>query len=935
MQGIKDQKSSATASTAAGTESGTATAASTAPQSKIFNLQKYLNAIKADAKLTAIDLSQQKTYEAKAQLKLDKKLKGHSETVRRLKLLADGRLVSEADNTESKIWDIATEKCLATMKGEKLVELVDGCFAIVPPFFKNTAEALIRMPYFIGAALVGAKEIGKNPIQVWDAQGSKCISTLVGHNHFIQSLISLSSNRLASSASQDNSIKLWDVQTGKCTQTLEGHSNRVTALIELRDGQLASGSDDKSIKLWDLQTGKCVQTLEGHSEGVNFLTVLADGRLVSISGDKTIRLWDPQAGKCLSILQGHSEFVSVFTALADGRLASGSYDNTIKLWDTHTGKCLSTLRGHTKSVYTLVALPDGRLASGADDNTLRLWDTNTGSCLITIPDAHAGNSSGVNALVVLPDGRLVSGGVDNNIKIWNLGICALQLKDIRPLLAALPGTLVKQLNLQNCLLQDGDIIELMKLLPSTQLTHLDIRNTKITADGFKILYQSLKQHPTLKEIQHEAMADILAAEQTILAKQKAEEDAKKKAALDAKEKAAREAKERADKEAKEKELADLRAQVEQMKLQQNKPVNPHPVSPTPVVAQPIDLFEQFAVSRIQPTKPTIPTEAITVSLNINYKDIKLGDEIGKGGFGIVYRGTWKYNQVAVKQLLAAPTGDALKDFKEEMQTHASLRSDHIVQLYGCCLGPYCMVMQYMPRGSLSNYLKEHRTKDLDWNIGYKIITDIACGLAFLHDNEIVHRDLKSLNVLLDENYHAKLSDFGLAKIKHESKTMLRYGGSAGTTAWMAPELFARKAVYTKKADIYSLGITFWEIAARKIPFEDAADPSIIPTWVKEGEREEIPASCPPKLASLIKFCWHGKPEERPTAARIVEYLRSDEKEFSLISKTNNIAAATATAVSTPFFAASYQANSNAAQMNNLASASFAASYQMNTPVMKK
>ncbi len=703
--------------------------------------------------------------------------------------------------------------------------------------------------------------------------------TLEGHNSAVRALTVLPDGGLASGSGEGSFIftgviKLWDLQSKRCVQTLTGHSEHIYALTVLPDGRLASGSLDNNIKLWDVKTGKCVQTLRGHSDSVNALTLLDDGRLASGSSDKSIKLWDVCTGKCAQTLQGHSNDVNVLTMLADSRLASGSKDHNIKLWDVKMGKCVQTLEGHSLPVSTLTVLSDDRLASGSYDDTIKLWSLKTGKCELTLSEA-------VDVLTVLPDGRLVNG--------FHNSITLLNLQTMERVHTNLSGP--------------SERVHALIVLPDGHL-----------ASGFGGGFYSRNNGIRLWDVGTKQLLQLQAAAQL-----KAKEEAKLKA----------------EREAKEKELADLRAQVEQMKLQQNKPVNPHPVSPTPVVAQPIDLFEQFAVSRIQPTKPTIPTEAITVSLNINYKDIKLGDEIGKGGFGIVYRGTWKYNQVAVKQLLAAPTGDALKDFKEEMQTHASLRSDHIVQLYGCCLGPYCMVMQYMPRGSLSNYLKEHRTKDLDWNIGYKIITDMACGLAFLHDNEIVHRDLKSLNVLLDENYNAKLSDFGLAKIKHESKTMLRYGGSAGTTAWMAPELFARKAGYTKKADIYSLGITFWEIAARKIPFEDAADPSIIPTWVKDGEREEIPASCPPKLASLIKFCWHGKPEERPTAARIVEYLRSDEKEFSLSSKTNNIAAVTATAVSTPFFAASYQANSNAAKVNNLASASFPASYQMNTPAVKK
>jgi hypothetical protein len=114
----------------------------------------------------------------------------------------------------------------------------------------------------------------------------------------------------------------------------------------------------------------------------------------------------------------------------------------------------------------------------------------------------------------------------------------------------------------------------------------------------------------------------------------------------------------------------------------------------------------------------------------------------------------------------------------------------------------------------------------------------------------------------------------------------------GTVQWMAPELFERKAKYTQKSDIYSLGMTFWEIASRQIPFSDAENNAMISVWVGQGERETIPEDCPKKYKSLIFSCWKGQgdkadklwkgqPSDRPTARQITDYLRSKEEDFAV------------------------------------------------------
>jgi sterile alpha motif and leucine zipper-containing kinase AZK len=268
---------------------------------------------------------------------------------------------------------------------------------------------------------------------------------------------------------------------------------------------------------------------------------------------------------------------------------------------------------------------------------------------------------------------------------------------------------------------------------------------------------------------------------------------------------------------------------------------------------------------------------------LEYAELKFGRKLGAGGFGVVYQGTWRFNEVAIKELLPDRLSpEAAEEFEVEAYTMQRLRSPNVVQFYGYCVSPkYCIVMEYMPKGSLFNLL--HTPKEsLSWEMRIHIAQDISKGLLHLHAENILHRDIKSMNVLLSKVNTAKLTDFGLSKVKMETRSTTKAVQSVGTLAWMAPELFARKGVYTFKSDIYSLGMTLWELASRKVPFKDAASSDLIPGWVSKGEREEIPEDCPENLISAITACWAQEPEDRPTAKELTEFLYSEAREISAI-----------------------------------------------------
>jgi len=243
------------------------------------------------------------------------------------------------------------------------------------------------------------------------------------------------------------------------------------------------------------------------------------------------------------------------------------------------------------------------------------------------------------------------------------------------------------------------------------------------------------------------------------------------------------------------------------------------------------------------------------------------------GFGTVYKGKWEGIPVAIKRLhLSKMTAETVKEFKREATIMASVNHLNTLRLYGVCLdsGSYCLVTPLMKKGSLYQWL--HNEKKLGWSLRYQLSRDIACGLSYLHSRNILHRDLKSVNVLLNDQQRAVLCDFGLSRIKQETNCMSTLLGAVGTVAWMAPELFDFGTKYTKHADIYSLGMVFWEIASRAMPFAGAYNQAVLMDWVKRGMHERIPKDTPEEFAKLISACWVKIPSKRCSAHNIVTAL---------------------------------------------------------------
>ncbi|CAN1843826.1 Cysteine-rich receptor-like protein kinase 8 [Linum perenne] len=197
---------------------------------------------------------------------------------------------------------------------------------------------------------------------------------------------------------------------------------------------------------------------------------------------------------------------------------------------------------------------------------------------------------------------------------------------------------------------------------------------------------------------------------------------------------------------------------------------------------------------------------------------KFSDEnkLGQGGFGVVYKGKMLDGKdVAVKRLLTS-SSQGLEELKTEVMLVAKLEHTNLVRLLGFCIQgkEKLLVYEYLPSGSLDHLLFDKRKKSrLNWETRYKIIVGIARGMQYLHEDSrlnIIHRDLKGGNILLDEYMNPKISDFGTARLFSGTQSHIITSRVAGTRGYMAPE-YAENGQFSVKSDVYSFGILLLEI----------------------------------------------------------------------------------------------------------------------------
>jgi serine/threonine protein kinase len=254
------------------------------------------------------------------------------------------------------------------------------------------------------------------------------------------------------------------------------------------------------------------------------------------------------------------------------------------------------------------------------------------------------------------------------------------------------------------------------------------------------------------------------------------------------------------------------------------------------------------------------------------EQLQFGPSLGAGGSAQVYRGSWQGQEVAIKKISGVAH---LQEMKKEVNALRRLRHPRLVRFIGACVQPpqLLVVTEFMSGGSLHDRIfGALRNPPMMPMQKYTIACHMVEGLAFLHSQRVVHRDLKSMNILLDGAGNAKICDFGLAQNMELSATSIprKLDGEGGSPRYMAPECYdAMHGKLTEKVDIWAIGCIFIELFGGVLPYADCSTMAQLSGRILVEKRPpEMPPTVPPPLAVLTRRCLTFDAPRRPHAVEL-------------------------------------------------------------------
>ncbi|XP_037285704.2 mitogen-activated protein kinase kinase kinase 20 [Rhipicephalus microplus] len=262
-------------------------------------------------------------------------------------------------------------------------------------------------------------------------------------------------------------------------------------------------------------------------------------------------------------------------------------------------------------------------------------------------------------------------------------------------------------------------------------------------------------------------------------------------------------------------------------------------------------------------------------LEVDFSDLQFYERCGGGAFGSVYRAKWKSQnlQVAVKKLLV---------LEKEAQVLSVLSHRNIITFYGAATKApnFCIITEYAEHGSLYAFLAMQENDSM-LSFGQILLwgIQIAAGMHYLHEEapiKVIHRDLKSKNVVISSDYTCKICDFGASRFLGATTRM----SLAGTLPWMAPEVI-QCLPSSETCDVWSFGVVLWELLTHEVPFKGIEGFQVAWAVVEKEERLTIPSTCPAAFANLMTACWKTDPKERPPFSTILQHLNAMSEDDSL------------------------------------------------------
>ena len=300
---------------------------------------------------------------------------------------------------------------------------------------------------------------------------------------------------------------------------------------------------------------------------------------------------------------------------------------------------------------------------------------------------------------------------------------------------------------------------------------------------------------------------------------------------------------------------------------------------------------QASATNATPAPGTPASSAFTGANQIPTGQIVIGKFLANGAFGMVYRGTWGDTDVALKKIdyeharqrLELSPEEVAEALEWEVARLATTHHPNLVQFHGICHkeGASYLVLEFCHNGSLQGALRKGVDgAPIPVSRLWQWMMEISQALAYLHNQGMLHRDLKAENVLIDQYGRARLADLGVAQVDALLASTEAHAVNQGLQDmdFIAPENVGagRNRHSSKATDIYALGVVFWQMVSRgdrPTPWQDVARQDPEYRAIKKGERMPMPDDCPPLFRKLIRACWHADPAKRAGIAEVLKQLQ--------------------------------------------------------------